>query len=329
MSPRDAALIGTAAVVAIGLGIGVFGDGLNSAAQALLFVVPVTVTAALGGRRAAQVIAAVATLVFTLVLPPVGTLRIRFADDTVALAVFSIVAFTTGTLVAHRIEALASLERERAALLRSVSHDLRTPLSAIQAAVSDLQDETVHDASTRRRLLELVGQESQRLDRFVANLLSLARVEGAGLQPHRQAIDLGELVEGCVERLGLVSSATQVTMDIPPDIPILHADYAMLDQLITNLLENAARHSPADKPVTVVARATRSDVRISVSDRGPGVPDHDVEAIFEPFRSGQLAGSTGVGLAICKAVVESHGGTIGVGGTPGGGAEFTVALPLR
>jgi K+-sensing histidine kinase KdpD len=328
LTTRAAVLTGVGAVVLIGLGIAVLGDGLNHAAQALLFVVPVTVTAALGGRRAAQIVAAAATLVFTLVLPPVGTLRIRFADDAVALGVFSVVAFTIGTLVALRIDALAVLERERAALLRSVSHDLRTPLASIRAAASELEDDSVHDASTRARLLELVGQEAQRLDRLVANLLSLARIEGGGLQPNRQAVDIAELVAVCVGRLGALAPV-KVVVDIAPDLPAIHADHSMLDQVLTNLLENAARHSPVGEPVQVVARGADGEVRITIADRGPGVRADAVDAIFQPFHSGQEAGSTGVGLAICKGVVEAHGGTIRVGGNPGGGAAFTVTLPVR
>src|SRR5262249_27771116 len=159
-----------------------------------LLVVPVVATAIMGGRRPAELVAGVATLMFTLVLPPVGSLRLRFTEDVVALIVFSAVAFTIGGVVARRVETFNRLEQQRAALLRSVSHDLRTPLAAIRAAVSELKTESLYDEAARMHLLEHVGDEAERLDRLVANLLSLARIEGGGLTPHRQSVDVAELV---------------------------------------------------------------------------------------------------------------------------------------
>jgi K+-sensing histidine kinase KdpD len=329
LPPRRAAVLGGLSVVVVGLLAALFGDGLGPAAQALLLVVPVTATAVLGGRIPALFAAALATLTFTLMLPPVGSLRVRFAEDVVALIVFTVVAFTISNLVAHRIEALAAVERQRAALLRSVSHDLRTPLAAIRAAVSELEDEALHPAHSRRRLLELVGDEAERLDRLVGNLLSLARIEGGGLQPRRQAVDLAELVRRCVARLGHALAATEVVVEAERDLPVVLVDHTLFEQVVTNLLENAVRHSPPGAPVEVELGATRRSIELRVADHGPGVPEDQVAGIFEPFRSTSTGGFGGVGLAICKAVVEAHDGTIAVRGSPRGGAVFTVTLPRR
>jgi two-component system sensor histidine kinase KdpD len=121
----------------------------------------------------------------------------------------------------------------------------------------------------------------------------------------------------------------RIQIEVPDDLPLVNADYVLLDQVVTNLLENAARHSGADARVTVSARQVGGAVELVVTDDGPGLPDEVRSSIFEPFRSGGRAGSTGVGLAICKAVVDAHAGTIRVGDGPGGGAAFTVTLPIH
>lgn len=324
--PGAAAVGGAAGVLLLGAVVGGLDDRLARATQALTLVVPVVVTAVVGGRRAAYVVAGAATVVFSLLLPPVGSVRVHVADDLVALVVFSAVAVVIGTLIAGRIEMLNRVERQRAVLLRSVSHDLRTPLSTIRAAASEVL-EGDHDAATRTRLLQLVGDEAERLDRLVANLLSLSRIEAGALEPRRQPVDVAELVEAGAQRLSRLFADRRLTVDLPEDLPLVNADYVQVDQVVTNLLENAARHTPVGSTVTVSARAVPSGVALQVDDTGPGVEPEQMAAIFEPFRSGPIAGSSGIGLAICKAVVEGHGGTIGVSGNPEGGARFTVVLP--
>ena len=328
LQPRRAAVIGTISVLVVTAVVAPIGNTIGHAAQALLLVVPVVATAIMGGRRPAELVAGVATLMFTLVLPPVGSLRLRFTEDIVALIVFSAVAFTIGGVVARRVETFNRLEQQRAALLRSVSHDLRTPLAAIRAAVSELETDSLYDEAARRHLVEHVGDEAERLDRLVANLLSLARIEGGGLTPHRQSVDLAELVSTTSKRLGHVLDRTEVVVDVDPNVPAVFADYTLLEQVVSNLLENAARHGPSGAPINVAVHRVRHGVQIVVSDRGPGVPPAERDTIFEPFQSRGAAAGSGIGLAICKAVVESHGGTIAVGDSSDGGAAFTVTLPV-
>jgi two-component system sensor histidine kinase KdpD len=224
---------------------------------------------------------------------------------------------------------LAEIDAQRAALLRSVSHDLRTPLATIRAAASDLASGTAFDEATRRELLELVGDESERLDRLVSNLLSLSRIESGTLRPERQAIALDELVGDVLRRLGRLFRQVRLDVDVPPDLPFVDGDHSQLDQLLTNLLENAARYAPAGSAVHVVAAGRDGTVELRVIDEGIGVPDHERLRIFEPFRRGEGSRSSGIGLATCKAIADAHGGAIRVERTPGGGATFVVTLPVR
>jgi two-component system sensor histidine kinase KdpD len=227
-----------------------------------------------------------------------------------------------GEVVARRIELLGAVERQRSALLRSVSHDLRTPLASIRAAASTL-------AVDGNRYATNIEEEAERLDRLVANLLSLSRIEAGAYVVARQSVDVAELIDATTSRLGRLFTAVRLDVDLPADLPFVRADHSQLDQLLTNLLENAARHTP---PVGTVHLAASVDDRrhlvLTVADEGPGVAADEVAGLFEPFRTGAVPGASGIGLAICKAVVDGHGGTIAVRDRPGGGAVFTVALPL-
>jgi len=340
---------------------------VTRATPALVLVLGVVVAGVVGGSIAATLIALLSAAAYNLVfIPPYWTFKVNVADDWVALAVFVAVALAMGLLVAGqaerrraaeqreaelralyehlrtmseereqlaeeatRAQVLQRVDEQRAALLRSVSHDLRTPLASIRAVASDLRDGTAYDDETRTELLETVCDEAERLDRIVANLLSLSRIEAGALTPDRQAVALDELVADRVRRLGGLFRQVRIQVDIPPELPLVDGDYTQLDQVVTNLLENAARHAPPASLVRVTAEARNGMVELRVADEGIGVPDWERRRIFEPFRKGEGSRSSGVGLAICKAIVEAHGGTIDVDRTVGGGATFVVCLPMR
>jgi len=342
-------------------------DHVGSATPALLFTVAAAAAAALGGARTAVIVSVAAAAALDLAfLPPYGTLDVLTIEDSVALGSFLAVAGTVGVLVAsqrdRRLEAehrehqlrelterlqtldeerarlseraaraddLARIDDQRSAVLRSVSHDLRTPLSAIRAVVTDLRDGVAYDELTRVELLTLVSDEVDRLDRLVANLLSLSRIEADAFAPDRQAVDLQELILDRLRRLAPLFRDLLVRTDLPDDLPLVDGDYAQLEQVMTNLLANLARHAPPGTDVWVVARGRDDRVVVEVSDRGKGVPDDEQERIFEPFQRGDGSTSSGVGLAICKAIVEAHDGSIGVERTFGGGATFVVSLPAH
>lgn len=342
-------------------------SGVSRATPAMLLVLPVVAAAVVGGRRAALATAVVAAGAFNLAfIPPYWTPKVAVVDDAVALGVFVVVAAAIGTLVAReaerrraaelraeetqllhdryevvvaererlavettRLAVLEHVDAQRAALLRSVSHDLRTPLATIRAVTTDLRDGADYDAATRDELLDLVSDEAERLDRLVANLLDLSRIEAGDLTPRRQAVVLEELVAERVRRLGRLFRQVRLQVDLPADLPLLDADYTQLEQVLTNLLENAARHSPPLSTVEVGARARGALVEVWVSDEGAGLAPFERERIFQPFRRGQDSASTGVGLAICRAIIEAHGGTISALGAPSGGAQFRFTIPVR
>jgi len=366
-SPWWGSLLGAALVASLSGVLIPLRHDVSRATPALLLVLPVVVGGLTGGRRASLATAVVAAAAFNLVfVPPFWTLKVAVLDDGVAIAVFVVVALAVGTLVAvenerrmaaeqramelealhqryegvlvererlaeetNRMQVLERVDEQRSALLRSVSHDLRTPLATIRAVASDLRDGTRYDQSTSRELLETVCDEAERLDRLVANLLDLSRIEAGALRPELQAVAMDELVTERLRRLGRLFAQVRLQVEVPPDLPLVDGDYTQLDQVLTNLLENAARHAPAGSTVRVTARTVGPMVELRVADEGIGVAEYERGRIFEPFRRGEGSGSSGIGLAICKAVAEAHGGSVAVERTPGGGATFVVVLPVR
>jgi two-component system sensor histidine kinase KdpD len=173
-----------------------------------------------------------------------------------------------------------------------------------------------------------VGDQANRLDRLVANLLDLTRIEEGALRPDVQAVPLHELVEDRRRSLAGALQDVTVDVDVDPDLPLVSADYSQLGQVLANLIENAARHSPSGGTVTVTASARDAEVEVVVADEGKGVGADDAAHIFEPFRTGRGSQSTGIGLAICKGIVEAHGGRIWLDRSDHGGAAFHFTVPV-
>ncbi len=230
----------------------------------------------------------------------------------------------------------AALDLQRSALLRSVTHDLRTPLAAIRAIVTDLHDGVDYDDETRIDLLQTVCDEVDRLDRLVGNLLSMSRIEAGVLAPRRQAVDIAELVRHRLAVLSPLLRADTVVADIEPGLPLADADFGQLEEVLTNLLANAVRHVPEGTVIEVHAAALPVEiaggteyVEIAVVDHGPGIAADARGRLFEPFEPGPGSRSTGLGLAICHGIIVAHGGTIRVDDTPGGGASVVFTVPVH
>ena len=231
----------------------------------------------------------------------------------------------------NRAVALQETDRLRTALLNSVSHDLRTPLASIKASASSLLDHEVRWSDAERdEFLATINTEADRLTRLVHNLLDMSRIEAGALDPRLVESSVGEVV-GPVVRRARVASGQRVDVDVPEELPPVLVDPVRLDQVLTNLLDNARGYA-ADGPVQVVVRPVGGTVELRVVDHGPGIPDPERERVFDQFYrlkgGGRRPEGTGMGLAICRGIVEAHDGTLLVETTPGGGATFVLTLPV-
>lgn len=222
-------------------------------------------------------------------------------------------------------------ERLRTALLSSLSHDMRTPLAAVEGAATTIRREgsQLAPAATAELLDTIIG-EARRMGTLIRNLLEMVRLESGVLQVQREWQSLEEIVGLALLRLERLLSGHPVTTDIPGDLPLLRADGLLLELVIVNLLENAANHAGPTSPIEIGARAVEGSVEVAVRDHGPGVPADQREAIFEKFRRlGQGSGQgVGLGLAICRGIVQAHGGRIWAEGPPDGGLRIVFRIPL-
>lgn len=229
---------------------------------------------------------------------------------------------------AAEAEALRRSDLVKTAVLRAVSHDLRSPLTAVRVASESLTDRSLSlTEADRSDLGQTIRDEAGRLERTVANLLDLSRLQVGAAQPEAELWTADALVEQALAELG--ERGRDVLVDLPDDLPVIVADAGHVRRILVNLLENAVAVSPRGAPVCIGGVATSNALELHVDDRGPGVAAGEVEEIFEPFRRGSGArhDGAGLGLAIARGFTEANGGSIRVESRPGGGATFVVALP--
>ena len=232
---------------------------------------------------------------------------------------------------------LAQLDAEtnqlRAAMFSSVTHDLRTPLASIKAGVTSLLDVSArHDEEQERELLTTILEETDRLNRLVGNILDLARIRAGALIPKRVPTAVDEVAEAVVARMRSRMAGLTVDLQLANEIPEIPADPVQVDQVLTNLMENAARHSPRDGTVRIHVGPADGAVRVRVADEGPGIKPEEREKVFEAFYRGREApesAGSGLGLAIARAIVVAHGGRIWIEETTGGGTAMMVDFPQR
>lgn len=236
---------------------------------------------------------------------------------------------------ATRAAALEEADRLKSALLAAVSHDLRTPLASIKASATSLLQEDVRwDAATRRDFLIAIDEETDRLARLVGNLLDLTRIQGGALKPEKEWNEIGELIASVTDHLAPLVQGHPLRVSVAPDLPPVAFDFVEIAQVLTNLLENAAKYSDPGAEIAVIAAREGDSVVVRVEDRGFGIPPEDLPHVFDTFyrvrREGwaRRIGGTGIGLAICKGFVEAHGGTIHATSAPGEGSTFAFTLPI-
>ncbi len=234
----------------------------------------------------------------------------------------------------ERARLAALSDRLRAALLTSISHDLRTPLASIIGSASSLAStDGVLEPAVREGLLRTILEEAERLNRFIGNLLDMTRLEAGRVGPSLERADLSDIAGAVLRRAEKLLASHRVVVDLPPDLPMLEIDVVLFEQVLFNLLDNAAKYAPSGTTITLGARREGARVLIEVSDEGEGIPPGDLERVFDKFYrargADQRRAGTGLGLAICRGFMEAMGGTISVANRPDrSGAVFTLALPV-
>jgi two-component system, OmpR family, sensor histidine kinase KdpD len=230
---------------------------------------------------------------------------------------------------AFEAEALRRSDTVKTAVLRAVSHDLRSPLTAIRAASDGLEDQTLtFTDEDRRELIDTIRVEVRRLERVVDNLLALSRLQAGALAPTPEVWTVEDLVYGALDEVG--RSTERVNVSVPADAPPVLVDAVQVRQILVNLIDNALKFSPPNSPVSVRVTRTRKEVILRVIDQGRGLPENELEHVFEPFYRGAPAQDqtgTGLGLAIARGFAEANGGRLWAESRPGQGASFAIALP--
>jgi two-component system sensor histidine kinase KdpD len=229
-------------------------------------------------------------------------------------------------------ERLKASEKLHQTILDSVSHEIRTPLTGIMGAASALQNELiVAKAASRTQLTQELVESAERLNRVVANLLDMSRLSSGTLTLKRDWHDVGDLVSVALDGASKALSRHSVKTSLSDHLPLVKIDFQLFEQAFSNLLLNAAAHTPPGTNITIQARLSEGRVELTVADDGPGIPADSLSRVFEKFYRvpGTGAGGTGTGLAIAKAIVDAHGGTISVQNRPEGGVAFSIRLPVE
>jgi len=227
---------------------------------------------------------------------------------------------------------LAESERLHTALLNSISHDLRTPLAAITgAATALLSSESESLGETGKALMKTVEEEARRMNHFVANLLDMVRIEGGMLKLKQEWCDIQDILGVALREMRDILAGHPLEINVPPDLPLVKVDFPLIEHVMINLLENAAKYSPPGGKISVSAGYADKALRFTVTDHSPPVPASERERVFDKFyrvHYSRQVGGTGLGLSICKGIIEAHGGRIWVDPSPDYGNRFIFTLPV-
>ncbi len=339
----------TVGLVAAATGTGIVARPLLTAPDlVMLFVLAIVIAATRYGRTPALVASALSVLAYDFCfVPPFFTFRV---SDERHLLTFGAM-FAVGLLISALTERLRRHERERgelaaaaaganlrarteemrSSLLSAVSHDLRTPLGAITGAATTLRDAShAVNESQRAELVEAICDEAERMERLVVNLLEMTRLQAGALVVKKEWVPLEEILGSALNRLEKELGRRPIHLDLQPQLPLWSVDPVLLEQVFVNLLDNAVKYTPPGSAVSISARVEGDRVMAEVRDEGPGLPPGSEQEVFEKFvRAGprEVRGA-GLGLAICRGIVEAHGGLLVARNGPQGGAVFSLSLPL-
>ena len=277
-----------------------------------------------------------------LFVPPAGTFTV---DDLQYVFTFAIM-LTVGLVISHLVagvrrqareqaalEVAAETERIRSALLASISHDLRTPLAVMAGASSTLAEAADKlSSSERQALAQSIFEQSRDMAERVTKVLQMTRLETGEIRIDRDWTSIAEVASSALDRTSERLASHRVIVELPNDLPLVRVDAALVEQALANLLENAAKHTPAGTVVRLCARQRAHELVVSVVDHSGGPSEVDVERIFQKFAHGPIettAGGVGLGLAICRAIVRLHGGDAWAECVPSGGMAFRFSLPIE
>ncbi len=334
---------------------------VNTTTVALVLLMAVLSSATFFGRNPALLASFVAMLCFNyFFIPPVHTWTISDPQNLVAWAAFTITAIVAGELSAYarrrareserlyeelqtafktatQAEALRQSEKLKSALLDAVTHDLRTPLTSIKASVTTLLDSegghrTIElNSEGRQEFLDIINEETDRLNGFIEGMVQLARVEAGSVDATGTLSSVEEIITIALERAEPVLAAHHLVVNLERELPLIRVDARAIAEVIYNLVENAAKYSPAKTDITITAASHGNSVLISVMDQGQGIPTEMRERVFEKFvrLDEDAAGGLGLGLAIAKGIVEAQNGTIEIrSGNNGKGTKIVLMLPI-
>lgn len=313
------------------------------AAISLIYLLGVLLAGMVLSRGPVLLVATLSALSWNfLFIPPRFTLHIDKFEDALTFITYFIIALTVGGLTAQlkarehlaaQVQLAKNSERLRKTLLDCVSHELKTPLAAIGAASQELLRLTpnIQNAEVLTQLATEIHDGSHRLNRVVNNLLDMNRLESGVVQPNREWCDVRDLLQSAIEIERESIDGREIRLDVPEGTPLVLIDHLLMEQAIAKLIANAGSYTPLRLPIEIDAECRNGLLIMSVSDRGPGLPEGLSERVFEKFYRGNgcTAGGLGLGLAIARGFVEAHGGKLSAENRDGGGARFTVKLPVR
>jgi two-component system sensor histidine kinase KdpD len=310
---------------------------------AMIYLLGVVLAATKFGRGASIVCASTGVIAFDFFfVPPVFTLRFGDTQYLLTAIVLLLVGLIVSSLAAHlKLQAKAATqaalaaqeERLRNSLLASISHDLRTPLAVIVGGASHLLESANQlPPQEQQRLLKNLYDEAHYVSRVVSDLLDMTRLQSGPVQLDRQWYPLEELVGAALQRTQSQLARHQVCVHLPEQLPMIRVDGVLVEKLLINLLENAGKYTPPGTAIDISAERRTGEIAIEVADSGAGIPADAAERLFEKFYRGTTEGpiaGVGLGLTICRAIAQAHGGSIRARNRREGGAIFTVSLPYE
>ncbi|HEY9774967.1 MAG TPA: DUF4118 domain-containing protein [Planktothrix sp.] len=302
----------------------------------MVYLLGVVWTAVRYGRGPSVFASVASVLAFDyLFVPPYYSFSVSDSQYLLTFAVMLVIALLLSTLTTRldQLTLKAEYERLRNALLSSVSHDMRTPLATITGAASELiQMPAISEQTSIHELAQVIYEESNRMERFISNLLNMTTLEAGTMVVSKEWVPLEEVVGSALNRMEERLSGRTLTTDLPQHLPLVELDAILIEHVIVNILDNALKYTPPDSKFAISAVADDKAATISITDTGAGIKPADAEKVFDKFYRAPVSASltgTGLGLAICRGIVQAHGGRIWCENNIPSGCIFKFTLPIK